>query len=256
MSEQPIEPGSPKAATGKPSDSQTVVRIMVPANTRTSSQWRGILSAIEGPWDDIAVYQGGTALSVIARTPRSSAWLAENTATIAIPIIDLLNEVVQVDVINRQVAMRSTPFLWQYVFPKLIVAKDNRHWNEAATETLSDAALKRITARISNDITRHAITWGLIRADQSIPVTVIDHGKPMPITNAVRGEANQAGKPVTVLARLNVRVVIDSRIEGEWQAGLLAGLGYGRMFRNGYARTADLSAANLAELGTELENEE
>jgi hypothetical protein len=121
---------------------------------------------------------------------------------------------------------------------------------------LGDAALRRITARISGDLTRQAVTWGLVPADQPIRVTVIDHGKPMPITNAVRGEANQAGRPVTALARLNVRVVIDSRIEGEWQAGLLTGLGYGRMFRDGYARTADLSPANLAELGTELENEE
>lgn len=256
MQEQTIEPSGPKAAARQPSlNSQTVVRVMVPAGTRTSSQWRGTLSAIDAPWDEIAVYQGGSALSIIARTPSASSWLAENTATVALPVIDLLNEVIRVDVLNRQVAMRSTPYLWQYVFPKLIVAKDNKHWDEASAESLGGAALQRVTARIANDLTHHAIAWGLIPADQSIRVTVIDHGKPMPIAHAVRGDTNQAGKPVTVLARLNVRVVIDARIEGEWQAGMLTGLGYGRLFREGYAKTADLSPANLAELGIELENQ-
>ncbi|HIH2744906.1 TPA: hypothetical protein ACYLN4_000572 [Burkholderia lata] len=255
MPEQTSEPSGPKAAASQPSlNSQTVVRVMVSAGTRTSSQWRGTLSAIDAPWDEIAVYQGGTALSIIARTPSASSWLAENTSTVALPIIDLLNEVIRIDVLNRQVAMRSTPYLWQYVFPKIIVAKDKKRWDEASTETLGVAVLQRITTRIANDLTRHAVAWGLIPAEQSIRVTLTDHGKPMPITHAVRGDANQAGKPVTALARLNVRVAIDARIEGEWQAGMLTGLGYGRLFREGYAKSSDLSPSNLAELGIELEN--
>lgn len=264
MSQAAEADAGPVVVTHGRTIAQKVLQCFVPAGQWTSSQWRQYLAAqgalagpgwaSQTPW--ITVAQAGTALSIIARTPAASEWIDEHFGDLARAVVARHGKVIELRSLDRQIAARDRdPYLWQYQVPKLVVAKRNgQPWDAYAQPFIAAPARARLIQRISDDLTAQARCWGLLRpaSEELIRVTIIDDGRPMPITNAV-ATAALAERGVTVLARLDMRIVTDWRLEGEWQAGLLAGLGFGRLFRDGYAQQADLSAMHLGELNVELE---
>lgn len=240
---------------------QIVVRVHTPSPDRSSSEWRGLFVGAaafdSAPWNDIAVAQSGVTLSLIARSPQATAWLDDRYGDLIGFALDSIGAVARVEKITRQIEARdNTPYLWSYSVPKLVVAKDNRNWERLKASRLPADTKASLAARMSRDLSDQAVAWGLALPFEpgALPlrVAIVDEGRAMPLTSAIRGSANSSGRALAVLARLDVRLVSESRLEGEWQVGMLAGLGFGRMFRTGYATTEEISQSNLDELGVQL----
>lgn len=234
---------------------QAIVRLHTGEPERSSSQWVGALRAAEGladaPWDALSVFQSGSALSVVARAPAASAWLGEAYPRLLAVALDALGRVARVELLSRDLGVRAdTPYLWAYEIPRLVVAKKGE-WAGWREPELAEPLAERLVGRINRDLSAQATAWGL--AVDPPRMVVLDAGRPMPLKAALRADTNKAGTPLTVLARLGVRLASAARIEGDWFAGYLQGLGYGRIFRNGYVGRDELTERHLAALGVELD---
>lgn len=241
--------GQSSIATSK----QAVIRLHTGSAPWGSSQWVGKLKTQaqleRAPWDDIAVSQSGSALSLIARSPKGSEWLERSTDDVLRSCIDVLGRVARIELLNLDVQARyDTPYLWAYNIPRLVVAKDG-DWTSLAAVPLADATRDAITNRINSRLAQQAKAWGIAR---SPTVALLTDGRPMPLKEALRAGAHGSSKALTVMARLDVRVVSEARLEGAWFAGLLPGLGYGRMFRTGYATVDEVQPTQVEALGVEI----
>jgi hypothetical protein len=235
---------------------QSVVRLHTGGPVQTSSQWRHALRSVpalvDAPWDDLAVFQSESAVSVVARSPAGSAWLETSSGLVFVALLDLHGKVGRVERLTREVGLRTdSAFLWAYRIPRLVVDKKGRHWSELSAADLDAPARARLLARLRRDLQTQIVSWGL--GDTVPRITLVDTGRPMPLTGALCGATNHSGVDLAVLARLDVRLVSDARFEGDWFAGLLPGLGFGRLFRNGYATRDELLPQHLVELGLEIE---
>jgi hypothetical protein len=235
---------------------QTVVRLYTPP-VSTASQWRGRLKAhpalAQAPWQEVAVQQANTALSLAALTPAASQWMLSYGGELTSALLEVAGQPLQMRLEEHEVdSVREQHFLWCYEAPRLVVAKDARHWQEYAAPQLSEASRQRLTQRLNRDLAAQAAAWGF---DGAPCVSIIDEGSPMPFVNAIRGECNGRGQPLNVLGRTGMRLVSTQRLSGWWFVGPLATLGYGRLHRAGYAAASDVDARNAAELGIELRQE-
>lgn len=218
---------------------QSLIRLHTGSPELQSSQWRHhfLQSGTGTPaeWDCVATIQSGTALSFLARTPEANAWLQSAATDLVRGVADKLGRVAPFEFQEIDVTARpdeQTAF-WQYAIPKLVVAKNNKNWDQLKADILDADAQEQIRERIQKDLNAFLLVWGARSEDDSpIEIELVDAGRPMPV-KAVSAERSGHGKPVYALSRLDVKFRTRWRIQGGAQVGMLQGLGYGRVFRAG-----------------------
>lgn len=207
---------------------QAIVRFQHPAGSRTSSQWR---QALHKRWpgavaSDLVFQQSATALSLIALTPAGSAVLQDDVMQCMRAVADTAGRTLNVEVLEMAPAIAFTGHRWDYVIPRLVVAKDG-DWEPWRRDALGDAQLQQMRDRIDSDLKRQLRAW-LGYESPELDVRIEDAGRPMPLKGAI-----SVPKPVTVMARLDVRFSSAKRLEGAFFCGQLAATGHGRVFRAG-----------------------
>ena len=215
---------------------QMVLQFRTGTPTENASTWRQILltagAVSEADLAHLRLFAGQTALSLIAADPQGNDLLVAQHPALAKAVCDRTGPV-QLELMEKQLTVREDDLLWDYVTPRLCVAKAEPAWTPMKAEVLGAAERLKLKARIERDLLAQAQTWGLLFPSPP-RIGFIDPGRPMPIA-AVSAARSGHGKEAFVLARLQVRIVCNLRLNGDWFVGALQGLGFGRLFRDGYA---------------------
>lgn len=214
------------------SKKQVVLRFAHPCGDLGSSQWRQALKAkplLEGiNFDDMAVSQSGTALSLTARTPGASEQMRERVMDLMRSVADVAGRTLAVEMLELTPAVGFTNHRWSYTVPKWVVARPKDDWVAWREVALGAEEMKKMGDRLTSDLLLQIKTW---TDDQpSLDLVIEDFGKPMVLKSAI---AN-GPKPVSAMARLNVAFSSSHRLEGALFAGFFGVTGFGRIFRNGY----------------------
>jgi hypothetical protein len=154
--------------------------------------------------------------------------------------------VVPVNRLVKRLGALEDELWWNFTTPRLCVAKAEPHWSRMSQPLIDADSRAKLKARIEADLLAQAERWGLGLPDAPA-VGFFDLGEPMPIP-AICAARSGNGKSRFVLARKNVRMICNLRLMGDWFIGPLAGLGFGRLFRDGYAPNADLPIECVLEL--------
>jgi hypothetical protein len=206
---------------------QAIIRFQHPAGTRSSSQWRQALAA---RWPaatrEMACQQSASAFSLITLGPGSTAALQDDVMGCMRAVADTAGRTLDVEMLELTPAVSFTGHRWSYVMPRLVVAKGG-DWEPWRAAQLADAQVEQLRARIDADLRRQLLGW-LGEENPALDIRLEDVGRPMPLKGAI-----SAPKPVTVMARLDVRFSSAKRLEGAFFCGHLAATGHGRVFRDG-----------------------
>ena len=214
---------------------QSVLQFRTGEYVQSASEWRHTFSSAgvlgEEEARTICVFSGRTALSLIARSARGNPVIAERMTGLAKAVTARAGRPVVQELMNKRLFVREDDNIWDYILPRWCVAKSDPDWMEMKLQTLGSATRARLKAQAERSIADQATAWGIVLP--SAPrIGIVDAGKPMPIA-AFSGVRNGNGKPGHVLARVQVRVVCNLRLNGDWFVGRLSSLGFGRMFRDG-----------------------
>lgn len=207
---------------------QAIIRFQHAAGARSSSQWRQALSK---RWQgaalsELACQQSASAFSLIALTPMGASALQADVIGCMRAVADTAGRTLNVEMLDMSPAVSFTGHRWSYVVPKLVVAKSG-DWEPWRGETLGQAPAEQLRARIESDLCKQLLAW-VGNEDPALDICVEHAGRPMPLRGAI-----SAPKPVTVMARLDVRFSSAKRLEGALFCGHLAVTGHGRVFRAG-----------------------
>ena len=206
---------------------QAIIRVQHPAGTRSSSQWRQALAA---RWPaatrEMACQQSASAFSLITLGPGSTTALQDDVMGCMRAVADTAGRTLDVEMLELTPAASFTGHRWSYVMPRLVVAKGGG-WEPWRAAQLADAQVEQLRARIDADLRRQLLGW-LGEENPALDIRLEDVGRPMPLKGAI-----SAPKPVTVMARLDVRFSSAKRLEGAFFCGHLAVTGHGRVFRDG-----------------------
>ena len=240
---QDIEPVGPGAPT------QAVLQFRTGEFTQTASAWRQALldagALTDADLPAVRVFAGQTALSLIAANPSGNPILIERMPLLAKAVCERVGKPIPFELMEKQLTVREDDLIWDYVTPRLCVAKAEPAWTRMKAEVLAAEDRMKLKTRIERDLLAQAVTWGL--ALPSAPrIGLLDAGRPMPVA-AITGARSGHGKDQFVLARLQVRLICNLRFNGDWCVGALQGLGFGRLFRDGYAGH-DQQTGNLPDL--------
>lgn len=222
---------------------QTVLLAALPpaidsSSELNASQWRMRLVAAGigtfEDWNRVRISASQRQLWIVAGEPAANAFLSLHLDDIAGVLASTCNGPVPLEISERAIGVRSgTDKLWAYRIPKLVVEKKPGDWSAHFAPSLDPAIRAGIERKVERAIRKELDTWGRLPAvlDNDEPFLALSQpGRAMPI-QAISGQRSGHGKPVSILARLQVVFLSYWRLEGQFFVGPLASLGYGRVAR-------------------------
>lgn len=231
------ETASNDQEAGQSSPFQAVLQFRTGDRSQNASAWRhtftagGVLN--EDEIKDLAIFSGETALSIIALNPRAGPVICARMTALAKAVAAQVGKPVVQELMEKRFFVREDGNIWDYLIPRWCVAKKEPGWSEMKTEVLSPAARRKLKTQAERSIADQAAAWGVVLPSPPC-IGILEVGKPMPIA-AISGARSGHGKPAHVLARVQVRVICNLRLNGDWFVGPMASLGFGRMIRDGAA---------------------
>lgn len=226
---------------------QTVLRWNTNEPSQASTAWKAAFSAThqDAPWQHLAVVQSNTALSLVAKHPDASRWLTDNIGTLSRVVMGFLNRVITMEHLELQPNIRvQAQMFWAYDLPKVVVAKSGQDWSGLNEGKLSEEKRAKLASRFAVQLQEQLALFGLSAdGDPPLQIEIVDDGVPMPIKESLpTSKAGSAGRAEqSLLARKGMKLRTIHRIEGDFSVGQLVGLGYGRVFRDGYSANSDVA---------------
>lgn len=216
---------------------QTVLCFRTGHPDRSPADWRAAIEAAasvaraDPAWLGVRVSQSSSVLWIIGGTPAASIWLDDNVHHVVRGVVDAIGRAVPFEVRRPEMRVTRSARPVDYVVPRMIVAKSSPRWSRFNQPRLAPDAVQVVEQSIASSILEQAAAWGNPGLIDSVRVSLLDHGRPLPIMDAIPASRTANRRPVAALARADVRFTCLFELTGEWQFGMLGALGFGRAHR-------------------------
>lgn len=174
--------------------------------------------------DVITVHTSMQTIFLVARNPQATDWLSENLGHMMGAVADISQKELPVTPSLAPLLAPITSDRHVYTIPRMIVAKPKRteSWAPWREPELGTEFAEKLASMVRDGLSSEIKTWGLDAP--AAHITIIDEGRPMPISPATGPRG---------MARLGVKFVSNRKIEGALFVGLQAISGNGWVHRSG-----------------------
>jgi len=185
-------------------------------------------------WNNLRVVAVRNLVWVISGSPAANEWLQNHLDAIAGEVAATVDDAVPLEVRERSIGVRKdADSLWAYRIPRFVACKGSTNWKPHFEPALDQALLDRMTRSIEASLRRELTAWGRlpeVLADGQPFMVISNPGRPVVIP-AIHANRSGHGKSVSVLTRSAMVLMSPFRLEGEFFAGPLSSIGYGRLQR-------------------------
>lgn len=176
------------------------------------------------PMDAITVQPSLMTVLLSARSPAASLWMQDNLGEVMGCVAEMAGKELAVTPTQTRVMAEATANQYLYKFPRLIVASAKRtaSWDGWRKPELDSELRAQLLAIIRSGLSQELEAWGCSALDA--PITLLSEGRPMPISP----ERGPRG-----MARIGVKFIAPTRIEGNLFAGIHTLMGHGALHLGG-----------------------
>jgi len=223
-----------------------------PEPRRDSAAWRtAFVEAGLGnfaDWNQIRVCAVRNLLWLISGSPAANPWLTARLDGVAGVVAGVVGDALSMEVRQRAVTVRHDAQVHAYRLPVWVAAKWQRgnDWAAQRAEPQPTTALVTMARTIERQLCRELRTWDVLPTSLAMgePFLAIGNaGRALPV-RAISAERSGHGKPMDVLVRRPLIFLSSWRLEGEFFAGPLASLGFGRVLRTRLPEQMDRNMQN------------
>ena len=209
---------------------------------QSEAQWKDLFAGQfkDAPWDALSMHQGNSAMSIISRSAVGTAWLSDHVAPLARAVMQRLGAVTTMEIKDLSPGLRhGGGRVFTYSVPTVVVCKGGEQWEKLNQQDLSAPALTSLIdsfkrqlldqVRAFTDTPEELQRWEQVA--RSVDLRPLASGRPMPIKLSLPNSKTGLRQDRWVMSRLDFEFQSEWRFEGDFSVGKLAGLGYGRVFR-------------------------